>query len=204
ALLGARGVSRRAMMVGAVALVLLAASGWLLVQSMRDREHLVAAGPPTFNLVYAPSALRERPVRNGELARLEGQLERVSVEITVRPVEIASATPDAFIGGELPAAAERRLDELRAIHGPIEVFDEGKSRISGLPGYQIGFGARTSSGKRLLGRDAYVFGDEPGAATGVLLSLRRVVRGRQRTREEEFFDKAKEAFVSFAFGESQP
>ena len=204
ALLGARGVSRRAMAMGAVALVVLAAAGWLLVQSTRDREHLVAAGPPAFNLVYAPSALRERPARDGELARLEGRLKRVSVEITVRPVDIPAATPDAFIGGELPAVAERRLDELRAIHGPIEVFDEGKSRISGLPGYQIGFGARTPSGKRLLGRDAYVFGDEPGATMGVLLSLRRVVRGRQRTREEEFFDKVKEAFVSFAFGESQP
>jgi len=190
--------------MGAVALVLLAAVAWLLVQSTRDREHLVVAGPPTFNLVYAPSALRERPARDGELARLEGRLKRISVEITVRPVEIPSAAPDDFIGGELPAAAESRIDELRAIYGPIEVFDEGKSRINRLPGYQIGFGARTPSGQRLFGRDAYAFPDEPGATEGVLLSLRRVIRGRQRVREEEFFDQAKEAFASFAFGESQP
>lgn len=204
ALLSARGVSRRAMTLGVVGLVILAVAGWLLVQSMRDREHLVVVGPPAFNLVYAPSALSERPVRAGELARLEGRLKRVSVELTVRTVAIPARSPEDFIGGELPAAAERRLDELRAIHGPIEVFEEGKSRINRLPGYQIGFGARSPSGRRILGRDAYVFPDEPGATEGVLLSLRRVVRGRQRARDEEFFDKVKAAFVSFAFGENQP
>ena len=54
------------------------------------------------------------------------------------------------------------------------------------------------------GRDAYVLPDDPAATEGVLLTLRRVVRGKQRVRQEEFFDKAKEAFASFAFGESQP
>lgn len=204
ALLSARGVSRRAMALGAAGLVVLAVAGWLVVQAARDREHLVVAGPPTFNLVYAPSALSERPAREGELARLEGRLKRVSVELTVRPLAIPAQSPEGFIGGELPAAAERRLDELRSIYGPIEVFEEGKSRINRLPGYQIGFGARTPSGRRILGRDAYVFPDDPAATEGVLLSLRRVVRGRQRAREGEFFDKVKAAFVSFAFGESQP
>lgn len=204
ALLGARGVSRRAMVVAAAVLVALAAGGWLLIQSARDREHLVVSGPPSFNLVYAPSVLRERPARDGELARLEGRLKRISVELAVRRIELAPYDGGDVVGGYLPVLAERRIAELRATYGPIEIFDEGKARISRLPGYQIGFGARTAAGDRLFGRDAYVLPDDPGATEGVLLTLRRVVDGKQRLREEEFFDKAKEAFASFAFGEDQP
>jgi hypothetical protein len=204
ALLGARGVSRRAMAVGAVALVAIAVGGWLLVQSLRDREQLVVDGPPVFNIVYAPSILHERPPRAGELARLEGRRKRIAVAITVRPVRGPSYARGDVVGGYLPVLAEQRLDELAKTYGPVEVFDEGKSRINRLPGYQIGFGARTSGGRRLFGRDAYVFPDDPAATEGVLLSLRRIPRGRQRVREEDYFDKVKEAYASFAFGESQP
>lgn len=204
ALLGARGVSRRAMAVAAAGLVALLAGGWLFVQSRRDREQLVAAGPPAFNLVYAPSVLRERPARDGELARLEGRRRRIAVEIAVRRVEVPAYARGDVVGGFLPVLAEQRLDELRERYGPVEVFDEGKSRINRLPGYQIGFGARTPGGRRLFGRDAYVFPDDPRATEGVLVTLRRVVNGRQRVAEEEFFDTVKEAFASFAFGESQP
>jgi hypothetical protein len=204
ALLGARGVSRRVMALAGVALVALAAGGWLFVQSRRDREHLVAGGPPAFNLVYSPSALHEVPPRGPELARLEGRLPRIAVTITVRRVEVPPYTRGDVVGGYLPVLAERRIAELRDAYGPVEIFDEGKARISLLPGYQIGFGARTPAGRRLFGRDTYVFPDDPAATEGVLLSLRRVVHRRQRVREDDFFDKAKEAYASFAFGESQP
>ncbi|MFL5844381.1 MAG: hypothetical protein ACJ762_06775 [Solirubrobacteraceae bacterium] len=204
ALLGARGVSRRTMGIGAAVLALAAVGAWLLIASLRDRATLVADGPPVFNLVYAPSILREARPRDGELARLVGRRKRIAVAITVRPIEVPSYARGDVVGGYLPILAERRLHELQEIYGDVEVYDEGKARISDQPGYQIGFGARTPAGRRVFGRDAYVFPDDPGATKGVLLSLRRVLHRKQRTAEQDFFDKAKDAYASFAFGKSQP
>lgn len=202
-LLAARGLSRRAIAVGAVAVVVLAAGAWLLLQSLRDREHLVDDGPPTFNLVYAPSVLHREPARKDELVRLEGSRPHVSVAITARPVKVPAYARADVVGGYLPILAERRLHELRRIYGPVQVYDEGKSRISQLPGYQIGFSARTPRGT-LFARDSYVFPDDPAATEGVLLSLRRVVRGKQTAADNDFFATVRAAYVSFAFGTSQP
>jgi hypothetical protein len=192
------------MALGAFLLVALAVGGWLLVQAARDREHLVVDGPPEFNLVYAPSVLHEVDARDGELVRLEGARKRLRVELTVRPVKVPAYDRGDVIGGYLPLLAEQRLTDLRALYGPVEVFDEGKSRINRQPGYQIGFGTRTAGGRRVFGRDAYVFPDDPQATDGVLVSLRRFPHGRQRVADDEWFDKAKEAFTSFAFGSGQP
>jgi hypothetical protein len=204
ALLEARGVSRRAMLIGAVVLVAVALAGWFGLQAARDREQLVVAGPPAINLVFKPSVLHAAPARDGELARIEGRRRNVTAEITVRPVALPPLPGGGdVVGGYLPVLAERRIGELRGLYGPVGIVDEGKARINRNPGYQIGFAARTAGGK-LLGRDAYVFPDEEGAREGVLLSLRRVVRRRQTAADEEFFKAVKEAFSSFAFGESQP
>lgn len=202
-LLAARGVSRRAMVAGALAFVVLAVTTWLVAQSLRDREQLVVDGPPVFNLVYAPSALHEAPPREDELARLEGSRRNLTVEITVRPIEVPPYGRGDVVGGYLPILAERRLHELAELYGPIDVHDEGKSRINRLPGYQIGFEARVPQG-RLFGRDAYVFPDDPKATAGVLLSLRRVIKRKQTVADDEFFDVVKDAFASFNYGESQP
>lgn len=191
------------MVVGGAALVVLAVAAWFGLQSLRDREHLVADGPPAFNFVYAPSALHEVSPRDGELARVAGRRRNVSISISVRRVELPPYGNGDVVGGYLPLLAEERLDELREQYGPLQVFDEGKARINRFPGYQIGFGAQTAGG-RLFGRDAYVLPEDPEATEGVLLSMRRVVRRRQRPADEELFDKAKEAFTSFAFGKSQP
>ena len=203
ALLASRGVSRRAMALGAVALVLAAVAAWLGIGALRDREHLVVDGPPQFNLVYAPSVLTEQEPREDELVRLEGERPNLSVELTVRPVDVPAAEGENVVGGYLPILAERRLADLADLYGPVGVIDEGKSRINGQPGYQIGF--RTMRGDdRLFGRDAYVFPDEPGATEGLLLSLRRTIRRKQTPADEEFYDKVKEAFSSLALGSGQP
>jgi len=203
ALLAARGVSRRTMIAGAIVLLVVVVAGWLAIRSGRDRAQLQASGPPAFNLVYQPSVLHEAPRRPGELARLEGRRRDLSVEITVRPITVPRYARADVIGGYLPILAERRLHELAELYGPVEVYDEGKSRINHLPGYQIGFSARPAEG-RLLGRDAYVFPDDDRATEGVLLSLRRVVRRRQTAADRDYFDLVKQAFTSFAFGSDQP
>lgn len=203
ALLRARGVSRRAMAIGAAALLAFAIAAVLVIRSQRDQAGLVVDGPPTFNLVYKPSIMHEAPPRAGELARLEGSRRNGSVEITVRAVHVPPYPQGDVVGGYLPVLAERRLAELRALYGPVQVFDEGKARINLFPGYQIGFGAQERHFK-LFGRDAYVFPKESDVQDGVLLSLRRTVRRKPTAADEEFYKAAKLAFTSFAFGEGRP
>jgi hypothetical protein len=191
------------MVVGAAVLVALAVAAFAAARSLRDSEQLVADGPPAFNLVYAPSALSEQEPRRGELARIAGRRRNVSISIAVRRVAVPPYERGDVVGGYLPLLAEQRIAELDGEYGGVEIFDEGKARINLLPGYQIGFGARVG-GERLFGRDTYVFPDDPRATEGVLLSMRRVVRGRQRPADEELFDLAKDAFASFAFGSDRP
>lgn len=202
ALLEARGFSRRGIVLGALALVAVAVLAFLGAGALRDREHLVIDGPPQFNVVYPPSILDERPARDGELVRLEGREASVAVELTARRVTVPPYEGDV-VGGYLPVLAEERLGELREIYGEVGVIDEGKSRINGQPGYQIGFRASLPDAE-LFARDAYVFPDDPAATEGLLLSLRRTIRGKQTAADEEFFDRVKEAFSSFALGADQP
>ena len=203
ALLAARGVSRRAMAIGAVALVAFAVAAVLVIRAQRDQADLVVAGPPTFNLVYPPSILHEAQTRDGELARLEGSRRNGSVAITVRAIRVPPYPGADVVGGYLPILAEQRLAELQAQYGSIEVFDEGKARINLFPGYQIGFGARVA-GARLFGRDTYLFPQETGVQDGVLLSLRRTVRHKPTAADDDFYRAAKAVFTSFAFGEGRP
>jgi hypothetical protein len=203
ALLADRGVSRRAMTIGAVALLAVVLAAWFGIKAVDDSEHLVVDGPPQFNLVYAPSVLHEEPAKDDELVRLEGSRPHLSVELTVRAVKVPPEEGDAVVGGYLPILAEKRLEDLRDLYGPIGVIDEGKSRINGQPGYQIGFRAERGDAL-LLGRDAYVFEDEANVTDGLLLSLRRTIRGKQTEADEEFFDKVKAAFSSIALGSGQP
>lgn len=191
------------MAVGAAALVAFAIAAALVIRSQRDQADLVVDGPPTFNLVYKPSIMHEAPTRDGELARLEGSRRNGSVEITVRAVHVPPYPQGDVVGGYLPVLAERRLAELRALYGPVQVFDEGKARINLFPGYQIGFGARAGRAK-LFGRDAYVFPKQRDVQDGVLLSLRRTVRRRPTAADDEFYKAAKLSFTSFAFGTSRP
>jgi hypothetical protein len=202
-LLAARGMSRRAIASSAILVVVVAVGGWALLQSLRDREHLKADGPPAFNLVYPPSALHEAPRRGDELVRLEGRRRNVSVEITARPLDVPRYAKGDVVAGYLPVLAERRLHELGELYGPVDVHDEGKARINDLPGYQIGFSAGLPAGA-LFGRDTYLLPDDPQATEGVLLSLRRVIRRRATAADRDFFDVVKEAYVSFAFGHGRP
>jgi hypothetical protein len=203
ALLQARGVSRRAMGIGAVVLVALAVAAVLVVRASRDQAGLVVHGPPSFNLVYPPSIMHEAPLHDGELARLEGSRRNGTVAITARAVHLPPYPNGDVVGGYLPILAEQRIAELRARYGPVEIFDEGKARINLFPGYQIGFAARTGS-TRVFGRDTYVFPKEGEVRDGVLLSLRRTVRRKPTAADNDFYKAAKAVFTSFAFGEGRP
>jgi hypothetical protein len=200
ALLQARGVSRRTMVLAAVVLAAVAAGVVLLARAASDTEHVVVAGPPEFNIVFTSSQLQRVAPHPGELLRLEGHRRHVSAAITVRAVHVTppAGTTD-IVDAYLPIVAEQRQQELRARYGTIQIYDEGKARISDVPGYQIGFSAHG-----VYGRDVYVLRPVAGARDGVLLSLRRFVRGPTTAADGDFFKAAKLALTSFAFGTDQP
>ena len=192
------------MWIGMAALAALAVALVLLVRATRDSEQLVADGPPAFNLVYAPSAFEEVQPQDGELARISGRRRSATVTIAVERVEVPPYGDGDVVGGHLPLLAEQRIAELDGQYRGIGVYDEGKARINELPGYQIGFDARDGD-RRVYGRDAYAFPDDPSATEGVLITMRRVVTRRDSSAAaEEFADLAKEAFASFAFGDDRP
>lgn len=200
-LLAARGISRRAMAGGLVALVALAIAIAAAARALGGDEQLVVDGPPQFNLVYDGRVLRSAPPGPGELARIVGSRRNVRVTITARAISVPAYGRGDFVGGELPVIGEQHLAKLRARYGPIDVYDEGKARINRNPGWQIGFSAKLAQG-RLFGRDAYVFPDEAGRTDGVLLSMRRVILRRQTAADDAFFKTVKLAFSSFNFGDA--
>ena len=202
-LLAARGVSRRAMVVGLGVLVALAIGVVLVARALGHDAQLVVDGPPQFNLVYDSRALHSVAPQPGELARLVGNRRDVRVTITVRATRVPAYGRGDFVGGELPVIGEQHLARLRAQYGRVDVYDEGKARINRNPGWQIGFSAALPQGK-LFGRDAYVFPDEVGRTDGVLLSMRRVILRRQTAADDAFFKTVKLAFSSFNFGAAQP
>jgi len=191
------------MIARGAALTIVALAAWFTLQAARDREHLVVAGPPVFNLVYPPSEFHRAAARGGELMRLEGGGRHVSAAITARAVHLPAYPGGDIVGGYLPILAEGRIAELRNRYGPLQIFNEGKARINLFPGYQIGFGARRGA-LRIFGRDTYLFPSETDDRDGVLLSLRRFVRRKPTAQDDVFFQAAKDAFNTFAFGESQP
>lgn len=202
ALLRSRGVSTRAQLAALALLAALVAAAVAIARAGAAERQLVIDGPPRFNVVYRHDALRPVAARPGELLRLAGRRPGVAVTVTVRPVVLAPFAGDV-VGAVLPVHAEARERDLAARYGPLQIFDEGKARTGGAPGYQIGFAA-SPGGRRLLARDVYALPDVPGARAGVLLSLRQWLPARLTAADKAFLDECRQAFRSFAFGSDRP
>ena len=202
-LLAARGVSRRAMLLGLAGVVALAVVVVLVAKALDDNRQITVNGPPQFNLVYDTTLLHETKPRPGELMRLEGRRPHVRVALTAQRFSVPPYGSGDIIGGYLPVLGERREAQLRAQYGPIQIYDEGKARFGEHTGFQIGYSAKTPSGP-MFGRDAYVLPAETGAREGVLLSLRRYLHGHQTAADQDYFKNIKQAYASFNFGADRP
>lgn len=200
ALLRARRPLRRAFAAGTVAVIALVVVV-LIVRAHRGIDQAVVHGTPTFNVVYDTSVLHRVAPHAGDLLRLEGAKGHVRVVVSVRAAHLPAYAGKDVVAGLLPALAEGRERQLRALYGPLQIFDEGRARTNGAPGYQIGFRAGTA-GHLLFGRDVYAFPDEIAPRTGVLISLRQFERRKPTAAENAFLKTAKNAFHSFTFGEA--
>ena len=101
----------------------------------------------------------------------------------------------------LPIHASQRIERLAFDLDPFELRGEHRARVNDAPGYEIRF--RTGPpGRYTYGSDLMLLPSDDEATGGLLLSLRREIRGRPRlsASEEEFADLATEAMRSVQFG----
>ena len=177
------------------------AAGLLLVRPRVDRiSEVVHRDAPAFTLQYRNDLLHSEQPRPGELARLEGRRGRQAVTITVRPLELPARDGDvahAF----LPVYASGHIERLAGELDDFQLRAEHRARVHDAPGYEVRF--RTGPrGRYTYGSDLMLLPDEEQESGGLLLSLRREIRGRAKLSEseEEFADLATEAVRSVRFG----
>lgn len=163
-------------------------------------EQLVHRQPPVFNLLYDADLLRPVDPRPGELARLEGERQRQSVAIAVRPLELPPYEGDVA-HGLLPTYATGHIDRLRAELDGFRLDEEGRTRINDAPGYEVAFRAGPPS-RRTVGTDVLLLPAEDVADGAVVLSFRREISGRGRLGEagRRLNNRSRKAFRSFAYG----
>jgi hypothetical protein len=183
-----------------IALALLAVAV-VVVRPRVDRIGEVSYdGEPAFTLQYRDDLFHEEPPQLGELARLEGRKGRQAVTMTVRPLELPSRegnVAQAF----LPIHASGHIERLASELDGFELRAEHRARVNDAPGYEVRFRSG-GPGRYTLGSDLMLLPGEETTTGGLLLSLRREVRGNPRlsAAEEEFADLATMAMRSVEFG----
>jgi hypothetical protein len=186
---------------GVVAAAAVAAILVALTSPPSPGEQVVHEGPPVFNLLYPPAAMREAEPAAGELLRLQGRRAGLEVSVVVRELRLPRFDGDVT-HGLLPVFADRFVEaEKRRMPG-LELVQEGRARVNNAVGYEVGYERNTAS-ERFLGRDVLLVPDDPEEGRGaVLLSLRqRKDSGEKLTpRERNLAYVARKAYRSFRFG----
>jgi hypothetical protein len=160
-------------------------------------RQVVHEGPPVFNLLYPPEALRSAPPGSGELLRLEGRRGRLSAAVVVRPLDLPPFEGDVT-HGLLPSHANTFMEaEARRLPG-FALLQEGRARVNNGVGYEFGYSGRDG---RITGRQVLLVPDDPAEGRGfVLLSLRLERSGRLSPRDRGLAGVARKAYRSFRFG----
>jgi hypothetical protein len=161
-------------------------------------KQLVHGAEPVFNLLYRGGKLHPAAPRAGELARLEGARPGLQTSVYVRSLELPRYAGNV-VHGLLPAYATSYTSRLRSAYPRFRPRDEGKARVNGAEGYQVGF----KSGRRgdlTYGRDVMLVPAEASIAGGVLLSLRLAIQGPVSAKDKRLVSAARSAFRSFCFG----
>jgi hypothetical protein len=187
----------RALVIGLLALVALAAVVLLARGSSEDGVRIVREGSVAFNLRHPESMRAIEPV-DGELLHLE----RKDLDsFVVEPLELPAYRGD--VGGVLPVVAARELAALRTRFPGLEPVEEGKARINKVAGYSLVF--RASRQPRLYGRLVLLPEPVPGARTGVkLLLLANPDAGADKARDVGTRGLLKTPYRSFRFGTEGP
>jgi hypothetical protein len=162
--------SRRTVVIGLAALVVLAGVA-LLIRGGDGRTEFAHEGRNAFTLRYPPS-MRRVATQPGEIVRFEARRGALTVSLAIRTADYPRRR---FF--ELPIVASLHGDELRARLPELELRDEGRTRLSRQPAYELNY-RFGPPGRRSSGRDVLVFGDESGLRDGAILSTRTAKPGR--------------------------
>ena len=183
-----------------LALVVLAVAVVLVYPRVDRIGEISHDGEPAFTLQYRNDLFHTEPPESGELARLEGRRGRQKVTITVRPFGLPGEEGNVA-QASLPIYASQHIERLASDLEGFELRGEHRARVNDAPGYEVRF--RTGApGRYTYGSDLMLLPGDEQATGGLLLSLRREIRGRPRlsAAEEEFADLATQAMRSVQFG----
>ena len=183
-----------------IALVVLALAVVLVYPRVDRIGEISHDGEPAFTLQYRSDLFHSEPPESGELARLEGRRGRQAVTITVRPFGLPGEQGNVA-QASLPIYASGQIERLASELDRFELRGEHRARVNDAPGYEVRF--RTGPpGRYTYGSDLMLLPSDEEATGGLLLSLRREIRGRLRlsASEEEFADLATEAMRSVQVG----
>ena len=162
--------SRRTVLISLAALVVLAGFA-LLIRGDDGRTEFAHDGRNAFTLRYPPS-MKPVAAQPGEIVRFEARRGALAVSLAIRGADFPQRRfPD------LPIVASLHGDELRARLPELQLRDEGRTRLSGQPAYELNY-RFGPAGRRSSGRDVLVFPDESGLRDGAILSTRTVKPGQ--------------------------
>ena len=181
--------------LGVVAIVIAVAIALVL----RSNDIVYVHGSaPTFNLRYARALHRSSP-RPGVLFELVGRRGGLFLQsLTIRPLRLPPY--HGSVSGLLPVFAEPHVRAISHRFPGFDQLDEGKARISGAPGYQVGFKAKLGA-RTLYGREVLVVPGTPGARDGVVMTVIQTnAAGAHSVADVGSVGAMKKAFRSFTFG----
>lgn len=202
-----RGIPRRrtAAVIGGV-LALLALVLVLLYDPYDGKDKYTHESDPVFTVLLTPGVVRRVEPRGGELLRMVTRKGGVRLTTTILPFELPAYEGD--MSGVFPVLAQARIEQLRDTVPGFDLTDEGKARLHGSPGYQIGFNYGTAE-RPAFGREVYLLpsedlGFEPGDRNGVIIRYRESrSRPRLNARTRPAVKAMKSAFRSFQFGDDR-
>jgi len=192
---------RRRLLIVLTGLALALAAAGVAVALGGGKESFVHRGGPVFNGLYDAEAVDRLAPRPGELLRLRGRTRPgLRAEVSVRRLALPPYRGD--VAGAFPLYADGHIRALRARFGGFDLLDEGKTRVSKAPGYQVGFRAGRP-GARLEGRDLLAVA-ESGQREGVIIALRQSRSRPLVERDRDDLKAVRSAFRSLAFGTGRP
>lgn len=153
---------------------------------------------PVFNLRHSPTLQRLAPEPGGVL-KLEARRDGLFLQsFTARAVRLPRYR--GTVSGALPIFASRVRDRLARRYDAFVALEEGKTRINGIPGYQVAFRAKLGE-RTLWGREFVLVPEEPGARDGVALRLLQTpAAGATKAADVGAVGALKKPLRSFRFG----
>ena len=175
----------------------------LLLKPGDDGVDYVQRAPIEFNFRHGEGF--DRAPRDGDtFVRLVRRREDALFLDSFAVAALALPAYEGDVGGLLPVLAEGEIAALRRTYREFELTEEGKARINEVPGYSVGFRARTGR-RRLYGRVVLLPEPVPNPRRGVrLVMLSTPAAGVSKASDIGSRGPTKTPYRTFRFGTEKP